>query len=261
MDHRLPALFVGHGSPMVAIQDDAYNQTLAAYARTLPRPRAILAVSAHWEAGAPLRVTGTTGRLQTIHDFGGFPDELYGIQYPAQAEPTLAAEVVSALVSSGHEAILDPARGLDHGAWVPLRFMYPEADVPVVGLSLPIPRSAESLLSVGAALAPLRARGVLVLGSGGLVHNLRRVDFRNKYAPVEPWAREFDTWVATQLASAPEALATYATAPHARAAVPTSEHFDPALVVVGARTAGEKVSTIFEGFHHATLSMRCFAVS
>jgi 4,5-DOPA dioxygenase extradiol len=137
--------------------------------------------------------------------------------------------------------------------------MYPAADVPVVGVSLPVPRSPEALIELGAVLAPFRDRGILVLGSGGLVHNLRRVDFRHKYAPVDAWAAEFDAWVAATLASpAPRRLATYATAaPHARIAVPTSEHFDPALVIVGA-SAGSPLTPLFTGFHHATLSMRCF---
>ncbi len=256
----MPALFLAHGSPMIAIEDDDYNRTLARLAAELPRPRAIIVVSAHWETAAQVRVT-TAEEQRTIHDFGGFPDALYKITYPAPGAPALAAEVLAALRANGVDAAADAQRGLDHGAWVPLRFLYPEADVPVVGVSLPVPRTADTLLAIGAALASFRSQGVLVVGSGGLVHNLRRVVFADKYASTEDWARDFDAWVAERLASGDvSGLAAWRpNAPHARLAAPTSEHFDPALVVVGAARTGERVSTVFEGFHHGTLSMRSFA--
>jgi 4,5-DOPA dioxygenase extradiol len=256
----MPAVFVAHGSPMVAVEHDGYDETLARLAAELPRPRAIIVVSAHWETAGQVRVT-TAARLRTIHDFGGFPEALYRIQYTPAGDPALAERVIAALREGGLDAVGDPTRGLDHGAWVPLRFLYPEADVPVVAVSLPVPRSEALLSRLGAALARFRDEGVLVVGSGGLVHNLRRVVFADKYASTEAWAREFDDWVAARLAEGDLAgLSAWETsAPNARLAVPTSEHFDPALVVTGAARAAERVSTVYEGFHHGTLSMRSFA--
>jgi 4,5-DOPA dioxygenase extradiol len=256
----MPALFVAHGSPMVAIEDDAYNQSLARLAAELPRPRAVIVVSAHWETSAEVRVT-TAAELRTIHDFGGFPDALYRIQYTPPGDPALAARVLAALRERGVDAAGDAKRGLDHGAWVPLRFLYPRADVPVVGVSLPMPRSGALLLQIGATLARFRDEGVLVLGSGGLVHNLGRVDFADKYAPAQTWARDFDEWIAAKLAVRDlGGLSEWrANAPNARLAVPSSEHFDPALVIAGAARGKERVATVFAGFHHGTLSMRSFA--
>jgi 4,5-DOPA dioxygenase extradiol len=245
---------------MVAIEDDAFNRTLASFAAELPRPRAIVVVSAHWETSADVHVT-TSAELRTIHDFGGFPDALYRVSYAAKGAPELAARVLAALGASGIPAVADSTRGLDHGAWVPLRFLYPDADVPIVGVSLPTPRSEQLLLELGKTLARFRDEGVLVLGTGGLVHNLRRVVFADKYAPAEAWACDFDEWVASRLAIGDlKGLAAWKShAPSARLAVPSSEHFDPALVIAGAARAGERVSTVFEGFHHGTLSMRSFA--
>jgi 4,5-DOPA dioxygenase extradiol len=256
----MPALFLAHGSPMVAVEDDDYNQTLARLAAELPRPRAIIVVSAHWETSAQVRVT-TAEQLRTIHDFGGFPDALYRIQYTPKGDPALAGRVLAALRERGIDAAADATRGLDHGAWVPLRFLYPRADVPVVGVSLPMPRSEALLVGIGAILARFRDEGVLVVGSGGLVHNLRRIDFADKYAPTETWARDFDEWIAAKLAvrDLGGLSAWKANAPNARLAVPSSEHFDPALVIAGAARGDERVATVFAGFHHGTLSMRSFA--
>ncbi len=257
----LPALFVAHGSPLVALDDDEYNRSLAGYAASLPRPRAVVIVSAHWEVRGQVRVS-SSARPPTIHDFGGFPQALYQITYPAPGAPALAADVVGLLRAAGVDAALDPERGLDHGAWVPLRFMYPAANVPVVAVSLPAPRAPSELLAIGAALGQLRERDVMLVGSGGVVHNLRRVVFEDKQAPAIDWAREFDAWVGDKLHGGDfTGLGEYrANAPHAALAVPTSEHFDPALVVAGAARAGERATSVFEGFHHGSLSMRSFAV-
>ena len=256
-----PALFVSHGSPMVALDDDAYNRSLAAFAKSVPVPEAIVVVSAHWETRAPIRVASGE-RLETIHDFGGFPEALYRIEYPAPGQPALAREVAGLLESAGLDVALDPERGLDHGPWVPLRFLYPDARVPVVGVSLPRPRTPEELLRAGRALAPLRDRRVLLFGSGGITHNLRLVNFEDKHAPVDAWARAFDDWIAGRLAELDTAaIAAYEErAPEARRAVPTTEHFDPIFPVLGSASPGERVSTVFEGFHHGNLSMRSFSL-
>lgn len=256
-----PAIFVAHGSPAVALEEDGYTRALARFAQEIPRPRAIVVVSAHWEAPGPVRVTAGAHQA-LIYDFGGFPADLYRLTYPAPGEPALAAEIVTLLAGRALPAVLDYDRGWDHGVWIPLRFMYAAADVPVVEISLPVSWSPSRLIEVGEALAPLRERGVLVVGSGGLVHNLRLVRFERKDAPVEEWARAFDEWARDRLHALDRAaLASYREqAPHADLAVPTTEHLDPVFVVLGSARPGERVDDVFEGFHHGTLSMRTFAL-
>jgi 4,5-DOPA dioxygenase extradiol len=259
---RAPALFVSHGSPMIAIEDDPWGHALTAFGASEPRPRAAVVVSGHFEAPEPVRVTASA-EPATIHDFYGFPDALYRIRYPAPGDPALARRVVELLETAGTSAALDPSRGLDHGAWVPLRFLYPDARVPVLEVSQPAPRTPERMLAIGAALAPLRDDGVAVVGTGGVVHNLRRIDpAADAAGRVEPWAREFDAWFADRLdAMDLEALTDYRRrAPHAALAVPTPDHFDPVFAVLGAAGAGESPTTIYEGFRYGTISMRSFAI-
>jgi 4,5-DOPA dioxygenase extradiol len=253
---RLPAAFLAHGSPMLAVEKDAVTTMLGRWGGSL-RPRAIVVVSAHWEAGGPVRVTGAE-KPSLIHDFSGFPPELYDIRYPSPGDPALAADIVKRLGA----ATLDPRRGLDHGAWVPILHAFPKAAVPVLEVALPVPRTPEQIVAVGRALAPLREEGVLLVGSGGLVHNLRRVHLDDKDAPVEEWADRFDRWVGERLTSLdPAALADYRSAPDAAEAVPTTEHFDPAFFVLGAVLPGDRLSTLHEGFHYGNLSMRSFAIA
>ncbi|MFN7131433.1 MAG: dioxygenase [Myxococcales bacterium] len=255
---RLPALFVSHGSPMVALATDDYAAALRRFGAAQV-PSAILVVSAHWETHA-VRVTGAAWP-ETLHDFGGFAEALYRLSYPAPGAPELAQDVATRLAGAGFAAEVDASRGLDHGAWIPLRLAFPDARIPVVQVSLPLARDPAVLARMGAALAPLRDRGVLLVGSGGVVHNLRRVNFRDAHAAVEPWAQSFDRWIGERVSAldAP-ALARWPDAPHARDAVPSSEHFDPLLVVLGSASDGERVEHVYEGFRHGTLSMRCFAV-
>ena len=257
----MPAVFVAHGSPMLAVEEDDFTRSLRRATAAL-RPGTIVIVSAHWEAPAPVRV-GTSDQPSLIYDFGGFPDELYRVAYPCPGNPGVAREVLQLLRSTGIAAEEEPARGLDHGAWVPLRHAFPEATVPVVEVSLPRPRNPSELLAIGRALAPLRDRGVLLVGSGGIVHNLRRVRFEDKNASVDPWARSFDGWVRARLGEGDvQALVDYRKrAPEAAASVPTPEHFDPLFVVLGAMERGEGIRDVYEGFHYGNLSMRSFASS
>jgi 4,5-DOPA dioxygenase extradiol len=259
---RLPALFVSHGAPTVALEKDDYAAALLRFGQETPPPRAIVVVSAHWQAPHPVRVTAAA-RPATIHDFAGFPPALYELTYPAPGAPDLAVEIVSLLTGAGIPATLDDARGRDHGAWVPMLLAYPAAEVPVVEVSLPHPATPADLQRIGQALAPLRRRGVLLVGSGGIVHNLGRVRLDDPRAPVDGWARAFDAWVAERLAAGEfGSLAAYReTAPHADLAVPTTEHFDPLFVVLGSVASGERARTVCEGFRHANLSMRCLALS
>ena len=259
---RTPALFVSHGSPMIAIEDDPWGHALRDFGSRLPRPRAAVVVSGHFEAPGPVRVTAAA-RPGTIHDFSGFPEELYRLRYPAPGEPELARRAVELLETAGIPAVPDSDRGFDHGAWVPLRFLFPDADVPVIEVSQPSDRSPRRMMEIGAALSSLRDEAVMVVGTGGVVHNLRRFDpGAGPDVSVAEWAKEFESWFVEKLdAMDVEALADYRRrAPHAALAVPTPEHFDPVFAVLGSAGPGERATTVYEGFRYGTISMRSFAV-
>jgi 4,5-DOPA dioxygenase extradiol len=257
-----PALFVSHAAPSVAIEEDAYTRALGAWARDHPVPRAIVVVSAHWEARGPVRVN-IHPRPSLLYDFFGFPQALYQLTYEAPGAPALAGEILQALDDAGLDPAVEETRGWDHGVWIPLRLLYPEARVPVVAVSLPVPRDVDQTLKVGAALAPLRSHGVLLFGSGGIVHNLHRLDRSGKAAPVVPWAAAFDDWIAERLRTLDvPAIADYERhAPHAELAVPTSEHFDPLFFVLGSRSPKDRVVPVAQGFHYGTLSLRSFVLA
>ncbi len=256
---RLPVLFVSHGSPEIALRETAWAASLLEFAGSLQRPSAVVVVSAHWEAPTPVRVT-TSPRPETIHDFSGFAPALYEIDYPCPGAPELAARIGALFAGTGIESKTDSDRGLDHGAWVPLRALFPEADVPVAAVSLPRPRSPAALFALGRALTPLREEGVFLVGSGGLVHNLRLLEWEERDAPPSAWAVKFETWVRGRLlVRDDEALLRYRDkAPHAMRAHPTTEHFDPLFFVLGA-SDGVACRSLFDGFEFATLSMGCLA--
>lgn len=256
---RLPVLFVSHGAPDEALRRSAWSESLAEFALGLPRPDTVVVVSAHWEEPVPARVTSES-RPETIHDFQGFPPPLYDIRYPCRGSPEAASGIVNRLTEAGLASEADADRGLDHGAWVPLRFLYPEADVPVVAVSLPRPRTPESLRALGRALAPLRGEGILLVGSGGLVHNLRLIDWEERNAPPSPWAVEFETWMRGRLSAGDEkGLLSYREkAPHALRAHPTTEHLDPLFFALGA-AEGDPCRSLHDGFEFGSLSMGCLA--
>jgi len=245
---RSPSLFFAHGSPMSALGGDAHAAALRAFGRQHAGLRAIVIVSAHWQTRGEIRATAWE-HAPLVYDFGGFPDELYRIEYPAPGDPSLAARIEG--------AVSELRRGLDHGAWVPLRLAWPEAVIPVVEVSLPL-AAPEDIFALGRKLRPLRDEGILVAGSGGIVHNLGLVHFADKGAGVDPWAAEFDRWVAERVAQQDaESLFRYRDhAPHAAAAVPTPEHFDPLFVTLGAAWPEDRVETLYDGFHYGNLSMR-----
>jgi 4,5-DOPA dioxygenase extradiol len=254
---KSPAIFFSHGAPTLAIEPGDYGRALEEFGRSLaPRPRAIVVFSGHFEEPLPARATAAA-RPALIYDFGGFPDEMYRIRYPAPGDPELATEVAELLEHAGIPSAVDPSRGWDHGLWVPLRMAFPGADIPIVEVSQPAGAPPGKLLEMGAALAPLRDRGVVLAGSGGIVHNLRRVRFGDGGA-VDPWAKEFDDWVAERLETMDVAsLVEYRTrAPHAALAVPTAEHFNPLFLVLGALSPDERAETIFEGFQYGNISLR-----
>jgi len=222
---RMPVLFVGHGNPMNAIELNAFHQSWVKLGQTLPRPKAVLCISAHWETDG-VAVTAAP-RPETIHDFYGFPRALFEVQYPAPGDPVLAQRTAELL--TGYDVRLDAERGLDHGAWSVLAPMYPEADVPVVQLSLDSRKPGQFHYTLGKALAPLRDEGVLILASGNIVHNLRLLNYRDPTPPA--WAQEADEEIRRRIeAHDHDALVDYATlGTAARQGIPTNEHYLPLL--------------------------------
>lgn len=255
-----PALFVSHGSPMTAVESGPYHDALREFGASHPKPRAIVAVSGHWEQGPPLGVTAWTGH-DLIYDFYGFPPELYRLTYPVPGSPEIAREVVRLLGEHSIECRPQANRGLDHGVWVPLRLMYPAADVPVVQLSQPQVRTPRQLFRLGEMLAPLRDQGVMIMGTGGVVHNLRMLQGFEKTNPVD-WAVEFDQWFKKRLEARDwEVLFSYREkAPYAREAAPTTEHFDPLFVALGAAGKGDELHHIYEAIHMGNMSLRTFSL-
>jgi 4,5-DOPA dioxygenase extradiol len=248
----LISLFLSHGTPTLAVEDNAFTRAWATLGRELPRPRQILMVSAHWDTTAP--AVSSAAKPETLHDYSGFPRELYEVRYPAPGAPKLAARVQSLLDDAGVACAVDPMRGLDHGAWVPLKWMYPGADIPVTQLSVQSRRDARHHYQLGQALAPLRDEGVLVFGSGGIVHNLRELDW-SRSGSVMPWARSFNDWIAQKLeAGAMEELLDYRRlAPQPARAHPTEDHFDPFFVALGA--GGLPARRLDFGFDMGSLGM------
>jgi 4,5-DOPA dioxygenase extradiol len=253
--NRLPTLFLSHGSPMHAVQRGAASDAWAELGRTLPRPRALLVASAHWETSVPM-LTGNA-KPETIHDFGGFPEELYREQYPAPGAPELAAEVVALLKHAEIAAGIDGCRGLDHGTWVPLKWMYPDRTIPVVQLSLQPERGTAHHLRLGRAVAPLADDGVLIIGSGHTTHNLR--DWMTNRVRTEPlrYAEAFAQWLNERLeAHDEEALLAYRErAPDAVRAHPTEEHFLPLFVALGAAGSAARVERVVSGFEGGAMAM------
>lgn len=234
---RMPVLFVGHGSPMNAIGDNAYTRAWRGLGERLPRPRAILAISAHWETKGVL-ITAAE-RPRTIHDFYGFPPELFAVEYPAPGDPELA-HAISAMLAPHARADLD-SWGLDHGTWSVLHSMYPAADIPVLQISMDIRLGPADHHRIGQILKPLREQGVLILGSGDIVHNLRLFD-RRPGAVTPDWAVGFNELVKAKIAAGDdEALINYPALPDVHLAFPEPEHFHPLLYVLGAREPGESV--------------------
>ena len=235
---RMPVLFVGHGSPMNAIEDNGWRQGWAAAAAQIPPPKAVLCISAHWETEGVAVTAGATP--ETIHDFFGFPQALFDVRYPAPGSPELAARVRDLLAPE--PVRMDLARGLDHGAWSVLGPMYPEAAVPVVQLSLNRDFTPRDHFAVGQALAPLRDEGVLIVGSGDIVHNLRAIDFRRP-EPLD-WAIRFNDQAKRLIVAGEHAdlIDYHRLGPDAEASINSAEHYLPLLYVLGLQQRGEPVS-------------------
>ncbi|CAN5379451.1 class III extradiol ring-cleavage dioxygenase [soil metagenome] len=237
--NRMPTLFISHGSPMLAIEQSPAHRFLQGLGKSLPRPKAILVASAHWEAmGAP--AVSLAPRPETLHDFGGFSPKLYEIQYPANGAPDLAEAAAVLLEGAGVTVKRSATRGLDHGTWIPLHLMYPEADIPVAQISLVRGASPAAHEKIGAALGNLRDEGVLIIGSGSLTHNLHEFRGGSIDTAVPNWVSEFDEWMKDKLQVMDRsALLDYRSkAPHAARNHPTEEHLLPLFLAMGAAGAG-----------------------
>lgn len=254
----MPVVFIGHGSPMNALAKDQYSQTLNKLGQNLPKPKAILCVSAHWMTNGT-HVT-VAKKPKTIHDFYGFPESLYQIQYPADGLPELAIKLISAFpditIKSDQEQW-----GLDHGTWSVLTHIYPDADIPVLQLSLDMSRPPIEHLQIGKYISSLRNEGVLILGSGNIVHNLRNYA-RDIHAPAYDWATDFDLW-SKELLEKREftALATdYNKTLAGQMAVPSLDHYLPMLYVLGASNPNDSLKWIYEEMQNSSISMRSFSL-
>lgn len=251
-----PTLFISHGAPTFALEPGLAGPRLTALGRELPRPAAVLVVSPHWMTPSP-RVA-VTAQPATIHDFGGFDPALYDISYPAPGHPALAQRAIEVLQAAGWPALADDRHGLDHGAWVPLLHLYPQADVPAFQVSLPARLDADRAWSFGQALRPLADEGVLIVGSGSITHNLG--EFRIGEPQEARYAAEFTAWVreAVTAGDAARLRRTLVEAPHAQRAHPTTEHFLPLLVAAGAAPSLTPATVVDGGIVHGVLAMDTF---
>ena len=254
------ALFVPHGAPTFALRPGAAGAALVRQAQLLPAPRAIVIVSAHWDTAVP--TVGFADRLETIHDFWGFPDELYSIRYPATGCREAAEVVVATIRAAGLPVEKDAERGLDHGAWVPLRLMFPEADVPVIPLSIQSRGGPQQAYALGQALAPLAARGFLVIASGNVTHNLRDYQTAARSGGQTPaYVREFSDWMAARLAAhdIPALLDYRRQAPGAVQAHPSDEHLLPLYVALGAGGDNAQARRFHAGIDDYVIAMDAYS--
>ena len=259
---RMPTLFISHGSPMLAVADSAARRFLAQLGPKLPPPTAVVVMSAHYDM--PTTEVTAAERPETIHDFGGFPDELYRLRYPAPGHPQLARDIVALLTAGDIRARLEPNRGLDHGAWIPLSLMLPRADVPVLQISVSSRRSPEEHFALGRALRALRDTGTLVLGSGGATHNLAlyaHARGRDDESTPPEWVEAFNEWTAGAVAARRfDDLFRYAErAPYAAQNHPTPEHYLPLFVTLGTAHDDEPGVRIHSSYDRGLLSLDAYA--
>lgn len=253
---KMPLLFIGHGHPMNAILDNNFTQTLQRVTTNIPKPQAIMVISAHWETkGSYVSVNPAP---KTIYDFGRFDDRLFQIKYEPQGHPSLAREVIQTLPTIQE----DHKMGLDHGAWTILKFLYPEGDIPVFQMSIDYTQSPQQHFEIAQALQKMREKGVLIIGSGNIVHNLRRLDWHNLQAKTHDWAIEFDTIVKHKIDQGdfPSLVNYQKLGEAALLSIPTEDHYLPMLYTLGLAQKGEAIRYLYEGFQYAGISMRCFQV-
>ena len=255
-ENRMPALFVGHGSPMNALEENSYTRAWRHIGEALPRPRAVLAISAHWYIGAT--AVTAMARPRTIHDFYGFPKPLFDVEYPALGLPELAGEIAELAkpvwVGADHDQW-----GLDHGTWSVLTHIFPDADIPVVQLSINSLKPMDYHLELAQRLAALRDKGVLILASGNVVHNLRRIDWNAENQGAD-WAHRFDDAVMEQMTAGPADILKTLEHPDYNLAVPTPDHFIPLLYTAGLAAEAGDAAPIVKGYSLGSLSMTCYGV-
>ena len=250
----MPSLFIAHGAPLLAIENNEYTQFLNDLGKNIPRLKAIVLFSAHWESR--VQKVSNVDSYNTVYDFGGFPPELYQIQYPAQGDQPISNEIQDLFKKNGIPFEVEMERGLDHGAWVVLRLLYPNADIPVIAMSVNPKLSPEEQYQIGKSLSALREKDVLVIGSGGTVHNLRAVKWSD--TEIDQWAQEFDDWLAVHLSNWDlESMFKYeSVAPNAEYAVPRygNEHFIPIFYAMGAADDVRKASLLHRSYRYGNLS-------
>ncbi|WHY85660.1 class III extradiol ring-cleavage dioxygenase [Neobacillus novalis] len=251
----IPSLFVAHGSPLLAIENNEYTKFLTQLGQNMPRPKAVILFSAHWESN--VQKVSDVDQYSTIYDFGGFDEALYKIQYPAHGNQQIAKEIEGLFTESGVPFEFDTQRGLDHGAWIVLRLLYPNADIPVISMSVNSRLTPEEQYKIGKTLSALRAQDILVIASGGTVHNLRAVKW-NDNGQVDQWALEFEDWLAYHLEKWDlTTLFKYdSLAPNAEIAVPPygSEHFIPIFYAMGAADDSRNATLLHRSFRYGNLS-------
>lgn len=254
-------IFLSHGAPSLILEPSPAREFLSGLGRRIDRPKAILAVSAHWETQRP--AVNAVSANETIHDFHGFPSALYALRYPAPGSAVLAARVADLLEKAGFAPETDHARGLDHGAWIPLKLVYPEADIPVVQLSVQSRLGPDHHFAVGRALAPLRREDILIVGSGSFTHNLGELDWAGSGAPAPDWTADFIAWMDAALVEGrtDDLLAYRQRAPHAARNHPSEEHLLPLYVAWGAAGAGRRTERLHASMTFGTLSMAAYAFS
>lgn len=252
----LPSFFIAHGAPLLAIEDNAYTKYLTQLGQSLPRPKAAVIFSAHWIS--MIQQVSEVDQYETIHDFGGFPEILYQQKYPARGNNQVAKEMEELFTQNDIPFEVENERGLDHGAWVVLSMLYPDADIPVISMSVNPFLTPEEQYKIGRALTALREKDVLVIGSGGTVHNLRGVKWENNYGPDDQWALDFDQWLEQQLKNWDlDTLFNYATlAPSANLAVPPygREHFVPIFYAMGAANDQKQATLLHRSYRYGNLS-------
>ncbi|MFC3884172.1 DODA-type extradiol aromatic ring-opening family dioxygenase [Bacillus songklensis] len=251
----VPSLFLAHGSPMLAIEDNEYTQFLASIGQNI-KPKAIVIFTAHWESDITT-ISFTDEVYETIYDFYGFPDELYAIKYPAKGSKEIATMIKDRFPKQGIKVRMNMTRGLDHGSWTLLSRIYPKADIPVIQLSVNPYLPAEEQFKIGQSLRGLGEEEILVIGSGVTVHNLRAVKWEQ--TTPEPWAVEFDNWLIDKVQQMDlDSLFKWEhLAPHARLAVPRAEHFVPLFIAMGSGDSQTKAQVIYRGYEFGTLSYLC----
>ena len=258
---RYPSVFISHGSPMLAFGEDAFSSMLEKFAASLPKPKAVVFISAHSVSSETVHIL-KTDQNTIMHDFNGFPDELYEMNYQCPGEPAVADQVSQLLLKDGFQAKIDTESALDHGIWIPMKHLYPNGDVPVVRVSLPLNLTPAKILKLGHALAPLREEGVMIIASGGAVHNLRELRWSHKTLEGAAWATEFEEWLVSMLSKKDvDSIVNAEEHPHFYQAHPSQEHFLPIIATIGAALPGDQLQILNRGVEYFSLSMLCFALS